>query len=530
MRNYLCRVLDVKPDGYDRERNYFITEDIEHGPMGGLELTIQGMQLLLSSWLFLHPEKFIGADMSAVRFLPEGIGVVRGCKYVSKHERNPWPAAWQLLDSGWPNQYLFRVNHDGSEATEEMISSCFDSSGVWIRPGKFAKALGCTDSEAEEFARDYNRVFLSKLSDSYELSMLEGDGIVDGYNGDNYAYRNDSPLWSSCMNGKRNIIRWYAKNKKNVKLAVLKKDGRIVARSVIWLDTTISEWGDSSYHCTSDKVLYKGMFADRVYYHDDDALDVMFAKFKELGIAHKRSTSYGAGALSIQVDGTFDDYHSGCLLVSAKVSFVGGLVPYLDTLPFASSNRTVNNRCVDGKIKQCTGVNGNTNRMGEYVKVTLGLDDEDAKYGYRVANNVSTIVMPDGSRVHGYGSRVINQLGASVWCAELGGHFVISAFTTEQTISVARNTGWGSRLDTITAHVYAHQLEFDVKSGQYRVARLFDIKSGEYHPVNEFVIKYTGRGYRRTQKLIRDKKLASKIWSSIQVDGLPSQPQTISVI
>lgn len=533
MKNYYCFLAD-KPDGYERDNYWFIAEsgDIAQN----LRLSIAGTEWTMQSWFFTNKKLFIDEDVCAIRFLPQGVSLVRRGKYLSSHESNPWPDVFRDLDNSIASDddnHGFNVSYEQMPYLNGEISKAFERTGVWLKPGKFAKLMGSTDVEAEKFSREYDILLNGDKSEKYEFKLVSGDDIIKYYRTDSYADSNGSPLWGSCMNNKSSIIKFYAKNKKDINMAVLFLDGKVVGRSIVWVNATISEWGTSGYVCMSEKLLYKGMFADRTYYYDDDALDVMRINFKKLGICFKHSTCYGDGDLSIGVDGEYCLYPSSRLLITAKVATVGGPVPYLDTLSYASSNKQVANRLIDGKVKRCVSTNGQVERCGEYVKVTLGVagvGDPDVKFAYKSVSSAYKVVLPDGRVLYAYGPS--SNYGLNPFNDDFRSHYLIGDLSKTARVTLPSITRFGNEsLRTLDIEVYPHQLDYDFATRSYRVTHLFDNKTGSYHPVDEFLIKSVGRGYHRTLQVVRCKReahaLNARLQPSIQVDITHPQIQVI---
>lgn len=504
---YQCRLVDT-PEWYNRNKFWFISElaDTE------LTITLNGETYRFNYFIRDHYKVMLDNDVCAIRFLPSGLGLMRRSKFISTHESNPWPSVLNGIDSlsTHLSSPILIGEHD-TPVTHSNLESAFDRTGVLVRAGKFAKSIGCSDVEAEQFSRDYDKYFGEDDSDKYSLELVEGDDIVEYYKSSNYAERNGSPLWSSCMNGKSSIVRFYAKNKRYIKMAVLfDSDRKVVGRSIVWLDATIREWGGSSYVCTEDKLLYKGMFADRMYYHHDTALDVMRKKMDEMGIAYKRALSFGDGEVIVPVDGVAKNYDSGYLFIKANIGLVGGPVPYLDTLCYASSNKCVANRVVDGKVKRCSSTEGRTDAMGEFVKVDVGLGISEAKFAFKPKRQVAKVVLPNGKVVYALGS---DSLGLARGCDSFSDHYIIASVTSEYTIDVPQVSYWSgdTSLRIINVRVYAHQLTYDFNSKSFKVSMLYDDKSGKYHPVDEFLIKSVGRGSNRSARLVHSKREALRL-------------------
>lgn len=108
-----------------------------------------------------------------------------------------------------------------------------------------------TDSDIEIFINKY-RSLIDKKDVVFEI--WEGEKIKDAYNSKNY-HESLGSLGSSCMNNKPNLINFYSKND-IIKILVLIKDGKIVARSLLWKTDN-------------------GMFQDRIYCTKEHYLIIM---------------------------------------------------------------------------------------------------------------------------------------------------------------------------------------------------------------------------------------------------------------
>lgn len=515
-KSYKCQLLGATPEWYNREKLWFVHEFEQDLTRRALSITINGERNRMLDIMRGNPTLFIDADISAIRYLPTGIAVVRRSKFISTHESNPWPSVLSKFDDLDETEMTWYRNiSDEDIDTIESIDNAFSRTGVIVKAGRFAKSLGCTDAEAELFSREYDELYGESIADRYEFELVNGDDIIKYYNTDNYADRNGSPLWGSCMNNKSSIIKFYAKNSKNISMAVLKLSGRVVCRAVVWNDTTIQDWGESQYGCRGGNTLFKGMFADRQYYYDDNALSVMRKKFVEHGMAYKVDLSFGSGAMSVPVNGVRENLNSDYLLMTSEVKSVSGPVPYLDTLCIVSSKKRVANRIVEGNLKRGTSTQGQAEKLGEYVKVTVGIPDKDCKFEYRSLTSSYKILMPTGTIVYGYGnsSRLNCVQGVRDWSS----YHVMAEVTTERTISVPRVSRWGDcRMQEVTINSYISQMEYDWSTNEFSVCRLYDDKSGEFKPLDEFVImsvRTSGRTF--NQRLVHNPSVARSTMEQI---------------
>jgi hypothetical protein len=142
---------------------------------------------------------------------------------------------------------------------------------------------------------------------------LSGDLIKDAYHENNYVRpSNDSQLWNSCMRhvGCQSYFDIYTKNTNHVSLAVLKQDGRIAARSVLW------------YPDTKTNAVNK--YFDRIYAYNDNAFNILRALLEN----RKYLDAYnGSRSIEITLSHGRDDID---------------YYPYMDTMRYISGNKLYN--------------------------------------------------------------------------------------------------------------------------------------------------------------------------------------------
>lgn len=85
------------------------------------------------------------------------------------------------------------------------------------------------------FAAAYYRTVIFE-DPSYEMKIVEGNAIRDGYHQENYLPNNSSNLWNSCMKHDycQDYLEIYVEYPEMVKMAVLYKNGMVAARSLLW--------------------------------------------------------------------------------------------------------------------------------------------------------------------------------------------------------------------------------------------------------------------------------------------------------
>lgn len=97
---------------------------------------------------------------------------------------------------------------------------------------------------------------------------VKGEDIRWSYLGDNY-YEHNGDLGNSCMRYRncQSYLNIYTENPEKISLAVLKKDGKIAARSLLW---DLKETEGSTYH-------------DRIYFTNEETKLTLEAKLISLG-------------------------------------------------------------------------------------------------------------------------------------------------------------------------------------------------------------------------------------------------------
>lgn len=150
-----------------------------------------------------------------------------------------------------------------------------------------------SDREVTAFAEAYASL-ITVANPLYDFAIIEGDDIKAAYHEDNY-YQRSGTLGNSCMryHNCRNYFQIYTKYPEKVKMAVLKRVGKIAARCIMW------------------NIEGKFMF-DRIYYATDETHNLL------------KNTLIGAGYETLfQVSGNY----------SLNIDLTGiNQFPYVDTL------------------------------------------------------------------------------------------------------------------------------------------------------------------------------------------------------
>lgn len=96
------------------------------------------------------------------------------------------------------------------------------------------KFYDITDQDVEFFGNNWSKMNLDK---DEQFEVVSGNNIRLAYLKDNYhEHAPGSPLYNSCMSDgyKQAFLDIYARNPTNVSLVVLKKNGKIAARAILW--------------------------------------------------------------------------------------------------------------------------------------------------------------------------------------------------------------------------------------------------------------------------------------------------------
>lgn len=212
-----------------------------------------------------------------------------------------------------------------------------------------------TDSDIEIFINKY-RSLIDKKDVLFEI--WEGEKIKEAYDSKNYHEKNIGSLNSSCMNGCFDLISFYSKNDK-VKILVLLKDHKIVARALLWETDS-------------------GIFQDRIYCTKEHYV-IMMEKW-----AHdKKCIKYSDVINSLKYD---DSYH---LLDQIKINISNFKfdvksknVPYLDTFnKYLEEDNLLTNYIPEITYKKVYSLSTGTAHLSSML-VTLDPINNEKKYIY----------------------------------------------------------------------------------------------------------------------------------------------------
>lgn len=204
-----------------------------------------------------------------------------------------------------------------------------------------------SDREVTAFAEAYASL-ITVANPLYDFQIIEGDDIKDAYHENNY-YQHSGTLGNSCMryHNCRNYFQIYTKYPEKVKMAVLKRSGKIAARCIMW------------------NIEGKFMF-DRIYYSNDETHNLL------------KNTLIGAGYETLfQSNSNF----------SLNIDLTGiNQFPYVDTLCNYDPHRMLlTNQHLSSEYWHFRSTGGcysryNANSTVECHSCGEELDDDDATY------------------------------------------------------------------------------------------------------------------------------------------------------
>lgn len=215
--------------------------------------------------------------------------------------------------------------------------------------------INFTDNDIEIFINKY-RSLIDKKDVVFEI--WEGEKIKDAYNSVNYHEKNIGSLNSSCMNGCFDLINFYS-NSDKVKILILLKDDKIVARALLW---------------STDS----GMFQDRIYCTKEHYV-IMMEKW-----AHdKKCIKHSDIVNSLKYD---DSYH---LLNQMKINISNFNfdvkskdVPYLDTFnKYIEDDNLLTNYIPETTYKKVYSLSTGTAHISSML-ITFDPIKNDKKYIY----------------------------------------------------------------------------------------------------------------------------------------------------
>jgi len=233
------------------------------------------------------------------------------------------------------------------------------------------------------YHRSWDRTYENQFEDAFMLNGLDdlnvefelwpAKRIPEAYHGDNYwqdeGGNSHGTLGRSCMRSEQDQmkVKFYARLGKNLKILVLIKDSKIMARSLIW------------QNCYNRRCRDSFQVMDRVYAHSNK-YEILFHNYaKNNGIVRKKLNSYtnntliqpcgkgGIGACFTQLPGSIKkmyDSDKNCDRHEKKLYW-----PWLDTFKFYDSeaNCLVTHKQLGGRYKmQSTSGHHSARLYSEY--------------------------------------------------------------------------------------------------------------------------------------------------------------------
>lgn len=204
-----------------------------------------------------------------------------------------------------------------------------------------------SDREVTAFAEAYASL-ITVSNPLYDFQIIEGEDIKDAYYEDNY-YQHSGTLGNSCMRyyNCQRYFQIYTKYPDKVKMAVLKRSGKIAARCIMW------------------NIEGKFMF-DRIYYTNDETHNLL------------KNTLIGAGYETLfQAGGNY----------SLNIDLTGiNYFPYVDTLAnYDPHKMLLTNQHLRDEYWQFRSTGGHFSRYNVSPTVECHccgeeLDEDDATY------------------------------------------------------------------------------------------------------------------------------------------------------
>jgi hypothetical protein len=200
-----------------------------------------------------------------------------------------------------------------------------------------------SDRDITAFAEAYASL-ITVSNPLYDFAIIDGDAIKDAYHFENYAAQSGT-LGSSCMRHRscQNYFDIYTKFPDKVRMAVLKRGGKIAARSIMW------------------NIEGKFMF-DRIYYTTNETQNLLKNTLEAAGY----STLFSVGRI-----------------YSMEIDLEGiNKFPYLDTLcNYDLARKILTNGCIDGLRYEFR------NTGGDYYQYNCQGEEEDSDYTCSCCDN-----------------------------------------------------------------------------------------------------------------------------------------------
>lgn len=165
-------------------------------------------------------------------------------------------------------------NVEGNIIMETKPRGLFKAKKVEIKLSRFIRQVSSklhllsdmypnlSDKQIEEI---HNKFVSFQKGTIVEVEFLSGDDIKEGYNHENY-FGGNSTLHKSCMTDVFDALGIYTNNPEQVRLAVIKFEGKIACRTFVW------------------NTIDGGVYHDRIYYAQDWMEPLMSDLLQKSGI------------------------------------------------------------------------------------------------------------------------------------------------------------------------------------------------------------------------------------------------------
>ncbi|NBO22976.1 hypothetical protein EBU94_06530, partial [bacterium] len=251
-----------------------------------------------------------------------------------------------LTDSQFTNK--LKTTDDYNSLISDKNNS--SSIGKIVRSILKDNGINFTDSEIETFVNK----FKSKVGKS-EIKIVKGEDIRYWYLESNYYLpKKGCTLWNSCMRHKscQDYLDIYVKNE-NVSLVIMTKEGKLVARALLWENVEKNYRGSYTY-------------LDRIYYYSDDyeysLYDWCMEEFDNLLSERK-----GSHSLSVHLENNLFDHY-----------------PYMDTFRYSDDGGYFTTEDDDDNVYYTydnTGGRRNERRQGCWSDIHgYSVDEDNAWY------------------------------------------------------------------------------------------------------------------------------------------------------
>ena len=221
--------------------------------------------------------------------------------------------------------YTIPYNIDVNELLYDPNKRYHSSAGKAIRRILAAFDQTFTDKQIEEFVGLYKLESFKECGNLGDLlyEELKEEDIRWAYYEDNY-YGNGGTLHASCMRygNCQDYLDIYTQNPDKISLAVLKKEGKIAARSLLWEHD-------------------EGTLFDRVYFINEETKLTLQAKLQSLGYKDVYEGDYKSDSYFIKLKATDFRYY-----------------PYMDTFQYLKIGQGLSNDCTINYDWELTNAEG----------------------------------------------------------------------------------------------------------------------------------------------------------------------------